>query len=178
MTTTELNLRARDIKLLVLDVDGVLTDGRLYLGADGAEWKAFHTLDGHGIKLLQRSGVKVAIVTGRESQAVALRARGLGIELLRQGREDKWQALQEIIAEQYFEPGQIACMGDDYPDLTIMQRVRLALTVPNAHPEVQRRSHWQSQACGGMGAVREACDMIMRAQGTFDAALTPYLHNS
>lgn len=176
MTSNQIIMRARNTRLLVLDVDGILTDGRLYFGPDGIEIKAFNTLDGHGIKLLQRSGVKVAIVSGRESAAVTARAKGLGIDLIRQGREDKWQALAELLAEEPFEPGQIACMGDDYPDLGIMSRVGLALTVPNAHPSVKQRAHWQSQASGGMGAVREACDMIMQAQGTFDAALAGYLH--
>lgn len=175
MTQSDTAQRAKRIRLLVLDVDGVLTDGKLYFGADGTESKAFHTLDGHGIKLLQRSGVKVAIITGRTSKAVEIRAQGLGVSLLRQGREDKWHALQEILTEYPADPADIACMGDDYPDLTIMRHVGLALTVPGAHPVVKQHAHWQSECSAGAGAVREACDMIMQAQGTFESALANYL---
>jgi 3-deoxy-D-manno-octulosonate 8-phosphate phosphatase (KDO 8-P phosphatase) len=172
--------RARLIRLLVLDVDGVLTDGRLYFGNAGEEFKSFCTLDGHGIKLLQKSGVKVAIITGRRSELVARRSRDLGVNLLVQGREDKWDALQEILAEPgQFDPvptpHEIAFMGDDWPDLTVMCRVGLALTVPSAHAEVAARAHWQSQFAAGGGAVREACDLIMKAQGTYPAALASYL---
>lgn len=173
--TPEIQERARQIKLLMLDVDGVLTDGKLYYSNSGDELKTFSTLDGHGIKLLQRSGIKVGIITGRKSELVARRARELGIELLIQGREDKWAALQEILALEHFAQQEIAFMGDDLPDLAVMCRVGLALTVNNAHPCVAKRAHWQSQACGGEGAVREACDLIMHAQGTFAAALAHYL---
>lgn len=173
--TPEIQERARRIKLLMLDVDGVLTDGRLYFSNSGDELKTFSTLDGHGIKLLQRSGIKVGIITGRKSELVAKRARELGIELLIQGREDKWTALQEILAIEHFEREEIAFMGDDWPDLAVMSRVGLALTVSHAHPSVVERAHWQSQFRGGEGAVREACELIMHAQGTFAAALAHYL---
>lgn len=175
--TPEILDRARKIKLLVLDVDGVLTDGKLYFSNSGEELKTFCTLDGHGIKLLQRSGVKVGIITGRTSALVARRAQDLGIQLLVQGREDKWAALQEVI-EEGLSLDEIAFMGDDWPDLTIMSRVGLALTVTNAHMSVIERAHWQSRFRGGEGAVREACDLIMHAQGTFNAALEHYLPNS
>lgn len=172
--TQDILERARRIKLLILDVDGVLTDGKLYFSNTGDEQKTFCTLDGHGIKLLQKSGVKVGIITGRTSALVAKRAKDLGIELLVQGREDKWAALQEAIGNSY-PPEEIACMGDDWPDLAVMCRVGLALTVPNAHLSVIERAHWQSRFHGGAGAVREACDLIMQAQGTFDSALAHYL---
>lgn len=176
----QLQERARRIRLLILDVDGVLTDGRLFYGNQGEELKAFNTLDGHGIKLLQRSGVKVGVITGRTSDLVARRAQELGVTLLIQGREDKWTALAEALTDAAFAeppltPEEIACMGDDWPDLTIMSRVGLALTVSNAHRSVAERAHWQSQYRGGEGAVREACDMIMEAQGTFAPALARYL---
>jgi 3-deoxy-D-manno-octulosonate 8-phosphate phosphatase (KDO 8-P phosphatase) len=171
----QLQARAAGIQLLVLDVDGVLTDGKLYFGRDGEELKTFNTLDGHGIKLLAASGVKVAIITGRESELVARRAANLGITRIKQGREDKFAALQELLSQEPYPLSAIACMGDDYPDLTIMQRVGLALAPPNACAEVLSRAHWVSTRAGGEGAVREACDLIMRAQGTYLSALAPYL---
>ncbi len=170
-----LTARARKIRLLLLDVDGVMTDGKLYFGNDGSEFKAFNTLDGHGIKMLQKSGVSVGIITGRSSELVARRARNLGIELLLQGREDKLAAMGELIAEMTITLEEIAFMGDDYPDLAVMRRVGLGLTVANAHPEVRRHAAWSSDSTGGNGAVREACDMLMRAQGSFDKALQEYL---
>lgn len=172
---TELRERAARIKLLLLDVDGVLTDGRLYFGNNGEEFKSFSTLDGQGIKTLQKSGVKVGIITGRTSDLVARRARDLGISILVQGREDKWEALQEIRQEHPFPLEEIAFMGDDWPDLTVMTRVGLALTVANAHSCVAQRAHWRSTERGGEGAVRAACDMIMQAQNTFEPALRTYL---
>lgn len=171
----ELRERAARIKLLLLDVDGVLTDGKLYFGNSGEEFKTFNTLDGHGIKLLQKTGVKVGIITGRTSNLVARRAKDLGIEILVQGREDKWDALQEILREHPVALEEIAFIGDDWPDLGIMTRVGLALTVANAHFSVAARSHWQSKERGGEGAVRSACDLIMQAQGTFEKALAEYL---
>ena len=175
LAAPELLARASRIKLLLLDVDGVLTDGRLYFSNQGDEFKTFSTLDGHGIKMLQKSGVKVGIITGRNSNLVAKRASDLGINILIQGREDKWDALQEILHQQPVALDEIAFMGDDWPDLTVMCRVGLALTPANGHSSVVERSHWQSQARGGEGAVREACDMLMKAQNTFDAILKLYL---
>lgn len=171
----ELHNRITRIKLLLLDVDGVLTDGRLFFNNQGDEYKAFNTLDGHGIKMLQKSGVKVGIITGRTSELVARRARDLGISILVQGREDKWDALQEILREQPFSLDEIAFMGDDWPDLAVMTRVGLALCVANAHAAIVERSHWQSQQKGGEGAVRAACDLLMQTQGTYAAALQHYL---
>jgi 3-deoxy-D-manno-octulosonate 8-phosphate phosphatase (KDO 8-P phosphatase) len=178
LPTPELVVRAQRIKLLLLDVDGVLTDGRLYFSNQGDEFKTFSTLDGHGIKMLQKSGVKVGIITGRTSNLVAKRASDLGIQILVQGREDKWDALQEILHENPFSLEEIAFMGDDWPDLTIMSRVGLALTPANGHYTVVERSHWQSQSHGGEGAVREACDMLMKAQNTLDQLLDKYLGQS
>lgn len=178
-----LQQRAKAIRLLMLDVDGVLTDGKLYFGNNGEEMKTFCTLDGHGIKMLQKSGVRVGIITGRKSELVRRRASDLGITILLQGREDKWHALQELFADKtLFEtpvaPENIAFMGDDWPDLTVMSRVGLALTVANAHHSVAERAHWQSHLRGGEGAVRDACDMIMKAQNTFERALSYYLPDS
>ncbi|MCR6650649.1 MAG: HAD hydrolase family protein [Cellvibrionaceae bacterium] len=166
--------KARAIRLLVLDVDGVLTDGRLYYGAQGEALKVFNTLDGHGIKMLQRAGVKVAIITGRRGEALLARARDLGIDWIQQGREDKFVALQEMLAAEPIPLDEIACMGDDWPDLAVMTRVGLSLTVANAHPEVKARAHWLSQNRGGEGAVREACDLLLRAQNHFQQILGEY----
>jgi 3-deoxy-D-manno-octulosonate 8-phosphate phosphatase (KDO 8-P phosphatase) len=173
--TEEVIQKAKKIRLLALDVDGVLTDGRLYFSNDGTELKAFNTLDGHGIKLLRKSGVEVAIITGRTSELVARRAKDLGIAQLVQGREDKLVALQELLENNALDLDAIGFMGDDYPDLTVMRRVGLAMTVSGALPIIAENAHWQSQYRGGEGAVREACDMIMQAQGTYQQALAPYL---
>ncbi len=175
LAAPDLEARAQRIKLFLLDVDGVLTDGRLYFSNQGDEFKTFSTLDGHGIKMLQKSGVKVGIITGRTSNLVAKRANDLGIKILVQGREDKWDALQEILAQHPCELNEIAFMGDDWPDLTVMCRVGLALAPANSHFTVTERAHWQSCARGGEGAVREACDMLMKAQNSFDQLLKPYL---
>jgi 3-deoxy-D-manno-octulosonate 8-phosphate phosphatase, YrbI family len=171
--------KARAIRLLVLDVDGVLTDGSLYYGAQGEALKVFNTLDGHGIKMLQKIGVRVAIITGRRGDAILARARDLGIEWIQQGREDKFDALQEMLADNPVADApiqlhEIACMGDDWPDLAVMCRVGLALTVANAHPEVKARAHWQSRSRGGEGAVREACDLLMQAQNGYNQLLAGY----
>mgnify|MGYP006173434345 CR=1 FL=1 len=174
LSESQLLEKARAIRLLVLDVDGVLTDGSLYYGAQGETLKVFNTLDGHGIKMLQRSGVRVAIITGRRGEAILSRAHDLGIEWIQQGREDKFVALKEMLAPAPIPLNEIACMGDDWPDLTVMTRVGLALTVANAHTEVKARAHWQSHNCGGRGAVREACDLLMRAQNSFDRILADY----
>lgn len=173
---TEVLERAKKIKLLALDVDGVLTDGRIFFLNSGEEIKAFSTLDGQGIKMLRKSGVEVAIITGRESQLVEKRARDLGIRFLIQGREDKLTALNELLEEFPCELEAIAFLGDDYPDLAIMTQVGLSLTVPNAHEELLSRSHWQTRRKGGEGAVRDACDLIMKAQNTYADALSPYLN--
>lgn len=174
LNTVELQNKAIAIRLLVLDVDGILTDGRIYYGAQGEALKVFNTLDGHGLKMLMRHGVQVAIITGRKGDAITSRAKDLGIQLIKQGREDKFDALLELLQEHPFSLDSIACMGDDWPDLTVMTRVGLALTVPNAHPEVKTLSHWQSQSRGGEGAVREACDLLLKAQGNYQNALSAY----
>ena len=163
------------VRHLILDVDGVLTDGRLYFDNHGNELKTFHTLDGHGIKMLQQSGVAVAIITGRRSSLVEKRAHDLGITRLIQGREDKYSAFLELFANEPYDMENIAYMGDDYPDLQLMTRVGCPIAVPNAAPPVAERALFITERSGGLGAVREVCDRIMQAQGTFEAALAPYL---
>ncbi|WP_444896348.1 KdsC family phosphatase [Microbulbifer sp. SSSA005] len=170
----KLNDSLKNIRWLVLDVDGVLTDGKLYFDNSGNELKTFHTLDGHGIKMLQNSGVRVAIITGRRSNVVERRAHDLGINKLIQGREDKFVALQELLSEESCRLEDIAYVGDDYPDLLVMTKIGCPIAPPNAAPPVRERALWITEACGGEGAVREVCDRIMIAQGTFDAALAPY----
>ena len=167
---------ASSVALLALDVDGVLSDGQLYFGNQGEEIKAFHSLDGQGIKMLQSSGVKVAIVTGRSSDIVAQRAQQLGIQLVLQGREDKLTALHELTQHLQLDWSKIAYMGDDLPDLGAIIKVGLGITLPNAATTMAQHSQYVTQRCGGHGAVREVCDLIMQAQGTWDAALAPYLN--
>ena len=173
-TISDVIKRAKKITLLILDVDGVLSDGKLYFSNSGEEIKAFNSLDGHGIKMLQKHGVEVAIITGRTSHIVEKRARDLGITHLLQGREDKRTALNELIADTSHDKVHIAHMGDDYPDIAVMMQIGLALAPANAHWAVKKHAHWHSQFNGGDGAVREACDMIMMAQGTFYTALSEY----
>ena len=171
----EFSTRAQRIKLIAFDVDGVMTDGSLYLGDDGQEYKAFNSLDGHGMKMLKRSGVERAIITGRTSKVVAQRAANLGITYLYQGIEDKLVAWQELLAKLGLTPEECAFMGDDVVDLPAMRRSGLAISVPAAAAAVRQYAHYVTNLGGGHGAVREACEAIMRAQGTLDAQLAPYL---
>ena len=166
---------ASRVRLLILDVDGVLTDGRLILGDDGQEYKAFHSRDGHGLRMLQDSGIAVAIITGRTSQVVEKRARELGIEHLYQGRRDKLPALQELLALLRLRNEALAYVGDDVIDLPVMRRVGLAVAVGDAHPYVKRHAHWVTDAPGGRGAAREVCELLMRAHGTLEACLRAYI---
>lgn len=167
--------KAKPIRLLVLDVDGVLTDGKLYFSNSGDEFKAFNTLDGHGIKMLQSSGVEVAIITGRQSSIVAKRANNLQIRHLIQGREDKLVALDELRMKLNIDYQHIAYVGDDLPDLAAMKKVQLGITVANGHTFVAEHADWQTSSGGGEGAVREVCELIMRSQGNLIAAWEQYL---
>lgn len=160
---------ARNIKLLALDVDGVLTDGRITYGNDGEELKSFNIKDGLGIKLLQAAGVEVAIITGRQSNIVDRRAGELGIGTIIQGREDKLVALKELCDTRGLELSECAYMGDDLPDLAALRAAGLALTVADAVPEVRAVAQWQSSLPGGAGAVREACEALLKARGQWAA---------
>lgn len=164
----------KQIRMLVLDVDGVLTDGRLYFSEQGESLKVFNTLDGHGIKLLQQCGIEVAIISGRHSAALQVRAQNLGITRLQTGREDKWQALQEWIEEDSISIAQVACMGDDLPDLTVMCRCALAIAVPNAHQSLAHHAHLRTERTGGQGAVRELADWLLQNQGFYDDIIRQY----
>ncbi len=172
---TVIREKAARVRILVFDVDGVLTDGRLYFSDDGHEMKSFNTLDGHGIKMLQKTGVMTAIITGRTTKLVAKRAHDLGIEHVFQGREDKADALGELCEKLNLEMAEVAYIGDDLPDLRAIRQAGLGMTVANAHYFVRAHADWVSEATGGEGAGREACDFIMRAQGTLDSALETFL---
>lgn len=167
--------RARQVRLMVFDVDGVLTDGRLRYGSEGEIVKTFHVLDGHGLKLLQQSGVKTAIISARQSPIVARRAADLGIDIVHQGIHDKRAAFDSVLAKTGLNAQACGFMGDDVIDLPVMTRVAFAASVPNGHAEVRSRAHYVTQAGGGAGAVREVCDLILRAQDNYEAALAPYL---
>lgn len=162
---------ASKIRLLVLDVDGVLTDGRLYYGADGAESKAFATQDGAAIKMLLVTGVEVAIVTGRRSEIVARRAAELGIQHVHQGADDKASVLAQLTSATGITGSEAAHVGDDLPDLALFNRVAMKVSVPGAHPVVLERADFVTSALPGAGAVREVCQLIMQARGTWERAL-------
>ncbi len=159
----------------MLDVDGVLTDGKLYFLADGSEAKAFSTLDGQGIKMLMNSGVNVAIITGRTSTIVERRAANLGIMHLIQGREDKRTALDELLSSLQLSYDQVAYLGDDLPDLAAIRCVALGVAVANANTFVRQHALAVTSLRGGEGAARELCEFIMAAQDTLNAAQNAYL---
>jgi len=167
--------RASRVRLMIFDVDGILTDGSLHFGPDGEALKTFNVLDGHGIKLLQQSGVATAIISARASPIVARRAGDLGIVHLQQGVHDKRAAFEQLLTECDAEYDACGFIGDDVIDLPILSRVGFAASVPNGHAEVRKRVHYITQATGGRGAVREICDLILHAQGNYEAALAPYL---
>lgn len=175
MMNSLLAQRAKAIKLAIFDVDGVLTDGRLYFLADGSEFKTFHTLDGHGIKMLIASGVRAAIISGRTTPAVERRAKNLGIQHLYQGREDKLAVLEDLLAELGLDYSQVAYLGDDLPDLPVIRRVGLGMAVANADSFVRQHAHGVTSARGGEGAAREFCELILDAQGNLEAAQAAYL---
>lgn len=166
--------RAKAIKLLVMDADGILTDGRLLYAGRGEELVAFHVQDGHGIRLALHAGLSLAIVTGRESEAVARRARDLGIREVHQKVRDKLAVLQELMARKGLSASQVACMGDDLVDLPILLRAGLAISVPGAAQEVRSAAHYVTGRPGGQGAVREAIELLLKAQGCWPAVLEGY----
>lgn len=167
--------RAARIRLMIFDVDGILTDGSLQYGPTGESIKTFNVLDGLGIKLLQQSGVGAAIITARKSDIVAKRAADLGIAHVLQGVHDKRAGFEELLARTAVQAQECGFVGDDLIDLPVLSRVRFAASVPNGHAEVKTRVHYVTQRCGGSGAVRELCDFILQAQGNYQAALAPYL---
>ena len=167
--------RARGIKLMIFDVDGVLTDGRLYLSDSGEEMKAFNTRDGQGIKLLREAGIAVGMITARSSRVVERRARELGIELLCQGAADKASVFAELLSGQNLNASEAGYMGDDLADLPVLIRCGFAASVPSAPEAVRSRAHYVARAAGGEGAAREVCEFILRAQNALERAIAGYL---
>jgi 3-deoxy-D-manno-octulosonate 8-phosphate phosphatase (KDO 8-P phosphatase) len=168
--------KARHIRLAIFDVDGVLTDGTLYYSDAGEELKAFNVRDGHGLKMLQASGIQLAIITSRTSRGVELRARNLGIDLLFQGASDKGAAFDQLLGKLDLGAEAASYMGDDVIDLPVLRRCGLAVTVPEASALVRRHAHYVTSVRGGHGAVREICEVILHAHGTSGAQFGPRAH--
>lgn len=167
--------RAAKVRLMIFDVDGVLTDGSLHFGADGETLKTFNVHDGLGIKLLQQSGVQTAIISARQSPIVARRAADLGIKHVLQGVHDKRVPFQQLLGSTGLTAEQCGFIGDDVIDLPILTRVGFAVSVPNGRPEVHARVHMVTAAAGGRGAVREVCEFLLRAQGSYAPVMAQFL---
>jgi len=167
--------KARGVKLVIFDVDGVLTDGSLFIGDDGQEYKAFNSRDGHGMKMLMQTGVELAIITGRTSEVVRHRISDLGIKHIYQGQHDKRIAFARLLKDLGLAPEQVAYVGDDIVDLPVMVKVGLSIAVQDAHPFVVQHAHWQTPHGGGKGAGRDVCELIMDAQDNLQSALKTYL---
>jgi 3-deoxy-D-manno-octulosonate 8-phosphate phosphatase (KDO 8-P phosphatase) len=167
--------RAARVELVLFDVDGVLTDGSLYLGDDGQEYKAFHSRDGHGMTMLQEAGVRIGVITGRTSQVVVHRMASLGIEHVYQGRREKLPAFEDLLARLGLSPEVVAFVGDDVVDLPLLTRAGLAIAVADAHPLVVRHAHWKTPSAGGRGAARDVCELVLEAKGLLDGLLRRYL---
>jgi 3-deoxy-D-manno-octulosonate 8-phosphate phosphatase (KDO 8-P phosphatase) len=167
--------RAKNIKCVIFDVDGVLTDGRLFFDLKGKEYKSFHAQDGQGLKLLQQQGINVAIISGRSSSIVDTRMKNLGIHYVYQGQENKVAAYNDLLEKLSLSPSQIAHVGDDLPDLALMNRSGLAIAVNDANPSIIPYTHWQTSRNGGTGAAREVCDAILTAQGLLADVIQPFV---
>jgi 3-deoxy-D-manno-octulosonate 8-phosphate phosphatase (KDO 8-P phosphatase) len=167
--------KAASVRLVIFDVDGVLTDGRLYFGQHGDKLKAFHSRDGHGMKMLQDAGIAIAILSGRRSTAVERRMADLRIQHVHLGTEDKRRVFEELRSRLGLEPGQIAYVGDDLIDLPVMTRVGLAVAVEDADPFVKRHADWITPSPGGRGAARDVCELVLEAQGLLEALRGGYL---
>lgn len=169
-----LRSRILPVRLMIFDVDGVLTDGRVIYQDNGSEIKEFNAQDGHGIKLLQRCGIQVAFLSGRACAAVEARARGLGVSIVHQGAKFKVEAFEQILAQTGLREHQAGYMGDDLIDIPVMRRAGFSVAVPNAAPQVPRYAHYVTAASGGRGAAREVCDMILQVQGLWDEVTERY----
>jgi 3-deoxy-D-manno-octulosonate 8-phosphate phosphatase (KDO 8-P phosphatase) len=174
VVSNEVLARAKKIKVVIFDVDGVMTDGGLTIGDDGQEYKTFNTQDGLGMKLLRQSGVEMAIITGRTSNVVTKRAESTGVAHFYQGVDDKLQAFEDLLIKMGVAADQTAFVGDDVVDMPPMLRCGLAVTVPAAPDVVKQRVHYVTRKEGGRGAVREICELIMQAQGTLEAQMAPF----
>lgn len=166
--------KAQKIRLLLLDVDGILTDGRIFYGEKGREMKCFHVRDGQGIRWLLKEGIKVGFLSGRSSGAVEMRAKDLGISFLFQGIKDKMVTYRELLQTANLEPDQVSFMGDDFIDVRLLQNVGLSVSVHNGHPLVKKEVDYVTQAAGGFGAVREVSELILKSQGKWESILTDY----
>ncbi len=166
--------RARELRLMAFDVDGVMTDGRLYFSPQGDAMKAFFSRDGLGLRMLARAGLRLAIITGRDSPIVDRRAENLGIDIVLQGVENKREAMDSLLAREGLSFAQAGYMGDDVVDLALMAACGFAATVPDGHPAVKQIAHYVAAAPAGAGAVREVCELILRAQGRWEATLESY----
>ncbi len=175
MSATALLQAAQQIKLFIMDVDGVLTDGRIFIRDNGEEIKAFHTLDGHGLKMLHRHGIQTAIITGRDAPSVGIRVQQLGIQHYFKGITDKRSCYQQLLQQLELGEKQCAYIGDDVVDLPVMRHCGLAIAVPNAHALVLQYADYVTRAQGGAGAVREVCDLLLDAQGFLAAEMAEYL---
>ncbi|WP_027966497.1 KdsC family phosphatase [Halomonas halocynthiae] len=173
--TPQLLERLRAVRLLALDVDGVLSDGQLYFDSNGAEIKSFHVLDGHGLKLAKRFGIHVALITGRKSPMVAQRAASLGITHLFQGVESKLPVLRELCQQLAIRLDEVAYCGDDLPDLAAIHHSGVGISVPNAPRYIQQHANWVTERAGGQGAAREICDALLHAQGHWNELMESYL---
>ena len=168
----EIYKSAKLIRLVLFDVDGVLTDGNIYIDPNGAELKVFNTHDGHGIRMLQHNGIEVGVITGRRSKALEYRMQDLEVKHVYQGCKDKFSIYQELLTKLNLNEKQTAFVGDDIVDLQIMSRCGLAMAVANAHSFVKKHAHWETSVRGGQGAVREVCELLLDAQGLLDKALS------
>jgi len=166
--------KAKKTRIVIFDVDGVLTDGRLYITESGEEIKAFHSRDGHGMKMLQSTGIEIGIITGRTSNIVSHRMGELGIKHVYQGRRDKLPAFQELLTKLNLSADETVFVGDDVVDLPIMVRAGLSVAVSDAHPLVKQYAHWQTNNPGGKGAARDVCELIMQAHGTLENQMKKY----
>jgi 3-deoxy-D-manno-octulosonate 8-phosphate phosphatase (KDO 8-P phosphatase) len=171
----EIIAKAAKIKCLICDVDGVFSDGQIYLSNSGEELKAFYVPDGQWIKYLLASGVEMAVITGRSSNLVQQRMEALGIRHIYQGQQDKMPAFKEILNKLNLQPEQVAYIGDDLPDLPLIHEAGLGITVPNAISFVQQRAAWQTQAAGGYGAIREVCELLLDSQNNLSTVLESYV---
>lgn len=167
--------RGAEVKLLLLDCDGVLTDGHITPVMGGDELKTFHTHDGHGLVMLHRAGIRSGIISGRTSRLVEARARDLGIAYVRQGALDKISAYESLLAEAAAEPAHVAYVGDDVVDIPLMFRSNLSVAVADATPDTRDAAHYVTRLPGGRGAVREVCELILKAQGCWDELMKKYL---
>ncbi|NOX42608.1 MAG: 3-deoxy-manno-octulosonate-8-phosphatase KdsC [Gammaproteobacteria bacterium] len=173
----EIIKKAAKIKLIIFDVDGVLTDGSLYIDDNGMEYKAFYSRDGLGMKMIQETNVKLAVITGRTSELVSHRMNNLGIKYVYQGQSDKIPAFEKLKNDLQLESHEIAFVGDDVIDLPVMNQVGLSVAVQDAHPLVIQYAHWRTPSAGGRGAARDICELIMEAQNTLADSMNQYLNN-